>query len=147
MIDTPLPNAADGPMWSSKTPFAPPGTKPELEEGEALTPRFDANGLITAVVTDAQSGTVLMLAHMNAEALSLSIESGDAWYFSRSRGTLWRKGESSGNTQKIVDMRVDCDQDAVWITVEQKGPACHTERRSCFYRVVKKGPNGPLLKA
>jgi phosphoribosyl-AMP cyclohydrolase len=123
-------------MWTTSTPFAPPGTKQELEEGGALTPKFDANGLVTAVVTDHASGEVLMLAHMNAEALSRSIASGDAWYYSRSRGRLWRKGEESGNTQRIVEMRVDCDQDAVWIKVEQTGPACHTARRSCFYRVV-----------
>jgi phosphoribosyl-AMP cyclohydrolase len=124
-------------MWTPSTPFAPPGTKPELEEGTALTPKFDASGLITAVVTDAGNGDVLMLAHMNAEALARSIASGDAWYYSRSRQQLWRKGETSGNTQKIVEMRVDCDQDAVWIKVEQRGPACHTGRRSCFYRSVR----------
>jgi phosphoribosyl-AMP cyclohydrolase len=132
-------------MWTPDTPFAPPGTKLALEEGAALTPKFDANGLITAVVTDAASGDVLMLAHMNAEALARSIASGDAWYYSRSRQQLWRKGETSGNTQKIVEMRVDCDQDAVWIKVEQTGPACHTERRSCFYRAVSAGPDGPVL--
>jgi phosphoribosyl-AMP cyclohydrolase len=132
-------------MWTPSTPFAPPGAKPDLEEGEALTPKFDANGLVSAIVTDHASGEVLMLAHMNAEALRLSIESGDAWYFSRSRGKLWRKGETSGHTQRIVEMRVDCDQDAVWIKVEQMGPACHTERRSCFYRRVEQGPEGPKL--
>jgi phosphoribosyl-AMP cyclohydrolase len=124
-------------MWTTSTPFAPPGTKPELEEGSLLTPRFDANGLITAVVTDAESGNVLMLAHMNAEALARCIKSRDAWYYSRSRQQLWRKGETSGNTQKIVEMRVDCDQDAVWIKVRQNGPACHTERPGCFYRIVR----------
>jgi phosphoribosyl-AMP cyclohydrolase len=132
-------------MWTPKTPFAPPGAKSALEEGTALTPKFDANGLITAVVTDVASGEVLMLAHMNAEALARSVASGDAWYYSRSRQQLWRKGETSGNTQKIVEMRVDCDQDAVWITVEQTGPACHTERKSCFYRKVETGPSGPVL--
>jgi phosphoribosyl-AMP cyclohydrolase len=132
-------------MWTQSTPFAPPGAKRDLEEGAALTPKFDADGLVSAIVTDHASGEVLMLAHMNAEALRLSIDSGDAWYFSRSRGKLWRKGESSGNTQKIVEMRVDCDQDAVWLKVEQKGPACHTERRSCFYRRVEPGPEGPRL--
>lgn len=85
-----------------------------------------------------------MLAHMNAEALARSISTRDAWYFSRSRQVLWRKGETSGNTQKIVEMRVDCDQDAVWIRVEQSGPACHTARRSCFYRTV--GQDGALTK-
>ncbi|MFM9974120.1 MAG: phosphoribosyl-AMP cyclohydrolase [Beijerinckiaceae bacterium] len=133
-------------MWTSKTPFAPPSTKQALEEGAELTPKFDASGLISAIVTDATTGALLMLAHMNAEALALSIESGDAWYFSRSRQKLWRKGESSGHTQRIMEMRVDCDQDAIWIKVQQNGPACHTERQSCFYRVVKRGPKGPLLK-
>jgi phosphoribosyl-AMP cyclohydrolase len=133
-------------MWTQSTPFASPGTKTELEEGNALTPKFDASGLITAVVTDAGNGDLLMLAHMNAEALARSIATGDAWYYSRSRQQLWRKGETSGNTQKIVEMRVDCDQDAVWIKVEQTGPACHTARRSCFYRTVETGKAGPLLK-
>ncbi len=86
-----------------------------------------------------------MLAHMNAEALSRSIATGDAWYWSRSRQALWRKGETSGNTQKIVEMRVDCDQDAIWIRVEQTGPACHTERKSCFYRKVERAAEGARL--
>jgi phosphoribosyl-AMP cyclohydrolase len=132
-------------MWTTKTPFAPPGSKSELEEGAVLSPKFDGNGLITAVVTDAGTKEVLMLAHMNAQALALCIETGNAWYFSRSRNTLWRKGETSGNTQKIVEMRVDCDQDAVWISVQQKGPACHTERKSCFYRSVEIGAMRPEL--
>jgi phosphoribosyl-AMP cyclohydrolase len=132
-------------MWTPSTPFAPPGSTLQLEEGPALTPKFDASGLVTAVVTDHATGEVLMLAHMNAEALSRSIASGDAWYFSRSRQKLWRKGETSGNTQRIVEMRVDCDQDAVWLKVEQQGPTCHTARRSCFYRVV--GKDGGLTQA
>jgi phosphoribosyl-AMP cyclohydrolase len=123
-------------MWTSSTPFAAPADKILLEEGHALTPKFDANGLVTAVVTDHATGDVLMVAHMNAEALSRSITTGDAWYYSRSRKSLWRKGETSGNTQRIVEMRVDCDQDAVWLRVEQFGPACHTQRRSCFYRRI-----------
>jgi phosphoribosyl-AMP cyclohydrolase len=130
------------PMWTPSTPFAPPGSTEALERGAALTPKFDAAGLVTAVVTDHATGEVLMLAHMNAEALSRSIASGDAWYYSRSRQALWRKGETSGNTQKIVEMRVDCDQDAVWIKVDQHGPACHTGARGCFYRVV--GADGRL---
>jgi phosphoribosyl-AMP cyclohydrolase len=133
-------------MWTSSTPFAPPGTKADLEAGKALTPRFDANGLVSAIVVDATSGDVLMLAHMNAEALKLSIDTGDAWYYSRSRAKLWRKGETSGNNQKIVEMRVDCDQDAVLIKVEQTGPACHTGAISCFYREVISDPAGPRLK-
>jgi phosphoribosyl-AMP cyclohydrolase len=107
------------------------------EEGLALNPRFDADGLITCVATDAYSGDLLMVAHMNAEALQKTIESGEAWYFSRSRKQLWRKGESSGHVQRVLEMCVDCDQDAVWIKVEQHGAgACHTGRRSCFYRAV-----------
>ena len=86
-----------------------------------------------------------MVAHMNAEALRKTIESGDAWYFSRSRNALWRKGETSGHTQRVVEMRMDCDQDAVWIRVEQTGAACHTGRRSCFYRAVKGGEGGAAL--
>ena len=109
----------------------------ELEEGRSLSPRFDADGLITCVATDAHSGDVLMVAHMNAAALQRTIALGEAWYFSRSRRTLWRKGETSGHVQRVVEMRVDCDQDAIWIRVEQQGPgACHTGRRSCFYRTV-----------
>ena len=87
-----------------------------------------------------------MVAHMNAEALAQTIESGEAWYFSRSRKQLWRKGESSGHIQRVTEMRVDCDQDAVWIKVEQAGPgACHTGRRSCFYRAVPLGKGGAVM--
>jgi phosphoribosyl-AMP cyclohydrolase len=117
--------------------FSPRGTTREIEEGLAFAPKFDADGLIVCVATDAATGAVLMVAHMNQEALRRSIETGEAWYFSRSRRALWRKGESSGHTQRILELRVDCDQDALWITVEQAGPgACHTGRRSCFYRAV-----------
>jgi len=120
--------------------FAAPGSTEEVEEGLALTPKFDRDGLVTCVVTDAGAGGVLMVAHMNAEALARTIESGEAWYYSRSRGKLWRKGESSGHSQRVVEMRIDCDQDAVWIRVEQVGAgACHTGRRSCFYRAVPIG--------
>jgi phosphoribosyl-AMP cyclohydrolase len=108
----------------------------EIEEGTAFTPKFDKDGLVTAVVTDVASGDVLMVAHMNEEALRKTIASGDAWYFSRSRNALWRKGETSGQTQRVVEMRMDCDQDAVWIRVEQIGAACHTGRHSCFYRKI-----------
>jgi phosphoribosyl-AMP cyclohydrolase len=126
--------------------FAPRGTPAEVEEGLALAPKFDADGLAVCVATDAASGEVLMVAHMNAEALARTIETGEAWYFSRSRRALWRKGESSGHTQRVVEMRLDCDQDAIWIRVEQTGPgACHTGRRSCFYRRVRRGEaGGPL---
>jgi phosphoribosyl-AMP cyclohydrolase len=119
--------------------FAAPASAAELEEGAALTPKFDADGLVTAVATDAKSGEVLMVAHMNAQALAKTIASGEAWYYSRSRNTLWKKGETSGHTQRVVEMRIDCDQDAVWIKVEQVAGACHTGRRSCFYRAVPLG--------
>ncbi|MDQ8726550.1 phosphoribosyl-AMP cyclohydrolase [Bradyrhizobium sp. LHD-71] len=109
----------------------------DLEEGLALRPRFDAAGLITCVTSDAVTGEVLMVAHMNADALQKTVESGEAWYFSRSRNALWRKGETSGHVQRVVEIRIDCDQDAVWLRVEQTGgAACHTGRRSCFYRAV-----------
>ncbi len=112
----------------------------EIEEGLAFAPKFDSDGLLTCVVTDAGSGDVLMVAHMNAEALQRSIATRQAWYYSRSRGVLWRKGEVSGHVQRVVEIRVDCDQDALWIRVEQQGPgACHTGRRSCFYRGVPLG--------
>ena len=109
----------------------------DREEGLKFQPKFDASGLLTCVATDAASGDVLMVAHMNDEALRKTIASGEAWYFSRSRNALWRKGESSGHTQRVVEMRMDCDQDAIWIRVEQAGAACHTGRRSCFYRKIE----------
>jgi phosphoribosyl-AMP cyclohydrolase len=127
--------------------FAPPGSTQDVEEGRTLTPKFDGNGLITCVATDVQTGTLLMVAHMNAEALHRTIATGEAWYYSRSRKSLWRKGESSGHKQRVVEMRIDCDQDAVWIKVEQAGPgACHTGRRSCFYRAIplKQAEGGSL---
>jgi phosphoribosyl-AMP cyclohydrolase len=108
----------------------------DREEGLSFQPKFDASGLVTCVATDIATGDVLMVAHMNDEALRKTIASGEAWYFSRSRNALWRKGETSGQTQRVVEMRLDCDQDAVWIKVEQIGAACHTGRRSCFYRKV-----------
>lgn len=127
-------------MTDQNDAFARQGSTVEVEEGQAFAPKFDANGLVTCVATDAASGDVLMVAHMNAEALRKTIESGEAWYFSRSRRALWKKGESSGHVQRVVEMRVDCDQDAVWIKVEQAGAgACHTGRMSCFYRAVPLG--------
>jgi len=129
----------------SKPPqFPPPGARTGLEEGVAFTPKFDANGLVTCVATDAASGEVLMVAHMNAQALAKTISTGEAWYYSRSRGALWRKGDTSGHTQHVVEMRVDCDQDAIWIKVEQVGGACHTGRRSCFYRAVPLGEGAAM---
>ena len=118
--------------------FPAPGPRSELERGDRLTPRFDANGLIAAVATDADSGEVLMLAWMNAQALSLTLSTGEAHYYSRSRQALWKKGETSGQVQEVVELRVDCDQDAVWIKVRPQGDggACHVGFRSCFYRVA-----------
>lgn len=117
---------------------APSRDKQALEGAGAFTPKFDQNGLVTAVVTDARDGVLLMVAHMNAEALSLSLETGIAHYFSRSRGKIWKKGETSGNLQTIHSMRTDCDQDAIWLSVDVAGhdATCHTGRRSCFYRSV-----------
>ena len=117
----------------------------DIEEGLAFAPKFDADGLVTCVATDAATGDVLMVAHMNADALKRTIETGEAWYFSRSRRALWKKGESSGHVQRVKEMRVDCDQDSVWIKVEQHGEgACHTGRRSCFYRAVPLGKSGAV---
>jgi phosphoribosyl-AMP cyclohydrolase len=117
----------------------------DVEEGLTLQPKFDASGLVTCVATDAATGDVLMIAHVNEAALRKTIESGEAWYFSRSRNALWRKGETSGHVQRVVEMRLDCDQDAIWIRVEQTGAACHTGRRSCFYRKVDAGEGGARL--
>ena len=124
------------PQSGSGTGFSPLSTQ-EREEGGRLSPKFDADGLVTCVATDAETGDVLMVARMNAEALARTIETAEAHYYSRSRQSLWRKGESSGHVQRVVEMRVDCDQDAVWVRVDQEGAgACHTGRRSCFYRAV-----------
>lgn len=110
----------------------------KIETELSLTPRWDAAGLITGVVTDAGSGALLMVAHLNAEALRLTIETGEAHFWSRSRGRLWRKGETSGHVLRVVELRIDCDQDALWIIAEPAGPACHTGARTCFYRKVLK---------
>ena len=116
-------------------------SKQELERGAVLAPRFDANGLIAAVTTHADTGEVLMLAWMNAEALRLTLDTGFAHYFSRSRNALWKKGETSGQLQSVVEVRVDCDQDAVLLKVRPQGDggACHVGFRSCFYRAVEDG--------
>ena len=118
---------------------AQPSDKRAIEEGAVFMPRFDASGLITAVVTDAQDGELLMVAHMNDEALRLTLETGIAHYWSRSRSKLWKKGETSGNLQSVIELRTDCDQDALWLKVRVAGdgPTCHTGRRSCFYRQVQ----------
>jgi phosphoribosyl-AMP cyclohydrolase len=111
----------------------------DREQGGLLDPRFDAAGLITAVVTDHISGEVLMVAHMNAEALAATLANGEATFFSRSRGRLWKKGETSGHVMRVIEARIDCDQDAIWLRCEPAGPACHTGERSCFYRRVEAG--------
>lgn len=109
------------------------------EQGLALDPKYDSAGLVTAVVTDANSGEVLMVAHMNAEALAATRETGKATFWSRSRQALWVKGETSGHVLTVRELRVDCDQDAIWVIAEPAGPACHTGARSCFYRRIVPG--------
>ncbi|MET4633697.1 phosphoribosyl-AMP cyclohydrolase [Kaistia defluvii] len=129
--------------------FATPGSHAEVEEGSMLTPRFGADGLVAAVVTDFDTGDVVMLAWMNAEALARTIETGEGWYWSRSRKELWHKGATSGHAQTVREMRVDCDQDAIWIKVSTAGTGanCHTGRKGCFYRTVPVGqPLSPELK-
>ncbi|CFX38392.1 Phosphoribosyl-AMP cyclohydrolase [Candidatus Filomicrobium marinum] len=118
--------------------MGPGEDKSNLEEGLAFQPRFDGAGVIPAIVTDADTGQVLMFAFMNAEALQLSLETGIAHFWSRSRGRLWKKGEDSGNRLQIIEMRTDCDQDVIWmqVRIEGHGAACHTGRRTCFYRRV-----------
>ena len=107
------------------------------DTGLTLDPKFDSNGLMTAIATDRSSGELLMVAHMNAEALAATRASGEAHFWSRSRGRLWKKGESSGHVLRVVEMRIDCDQDALWLICEPAGPACHTGARSCFYRRIE----------
>ena len=109
------------------------------ETGLTLDPRYDAGGLITAVCTHAQTGDVLMIAHMNAEALNITLESGKATFWSRSRRALWTKGETSGHFLVVTETRIDCDQDAVWLKCMPAGPACHTGEASCFFRRVDHG--------
>lgn len=116
----------------------------DRETGMALKPRYDANGLVTAVATDASTGEVLMIAHMNDQALNATLTTREATFWSRSRGRLWKKGETSGHVLRIRDIRVDCDQDAVWLIVEPAGPACHTGARSCFYRRVVENALEPV---
>jgi len=107
------------------------------ETGATLDPKYDANGLITAVATHATTGEVLMLAHMNAEALAVTLETGKATFWSRSRGRLWTKGETSGHFLHVVEARIDCDQDEVWVIADAAGPACHTGERTCFFRRIE----------
>jgi phosphoribosyl-AMP cyclohydrolase len=124
-------------------PTAP--SQDALEQGKTLAPRFDDNGLIAAVATHAETGEVLMLAWMNEEALQKTLDTGEAHYFSRSRNELWHKGATSGQVQVLEELRIDCDQDAVWLKVwpQGDGGACHTGADSCFYRVIE---NGKLVK-
>ena len=127
-------------------PFPPPGPKPQLERGRVLTPRFDADGLIPAVAQHADTGEVLMVGYMNAQSLRLTLETGEAHYYSRSRQALWHKGETSGQLQTVVEMRIDCDQDAIVIRVRPQGDGgvCHTGEKTCFYRVVEGGALVPV---
>jgi phosphoribosyl-AMP cyclohydrolase len=124
-------------MYATSPSFPEARSKAELEQGETLMPRFGPDGLVTCVATD-ESGALLMVAHMNAQALAKTLETGEAWYWSRSRGELWHKGSTSGQIQTVLEIRVDCDQDALWLKVRVAGDGgcCHTGRRSCFYRRV-----------
>jgi phosphoribosyl-AMP cyclohydrolase len=123
------------------TPFPTLAAKADLEHGEVLAPRFDAAGLVCAVTTHADTGEVLMVAWMNAEALRLTLETGEVHYFSRSRNELWHKGATSGQIQQLVEARIDCDQDCLLLKVRPQGDggACHTGARACFYRVIENG--------
>lgn len=116
----------------------PPPLKPASAQDETseLRPKFDANGLIAAIAQDADTNEILMLAWMNAEALAATLKTGKATYWSRSRGELWIKGETSGNMQQVLEAHTDCDQDAILLKVRQTGGACHTGRTSCFYRKI-----------
>ena len=136
-------------MTDTSPLFSPRGSQHEIEEGQAFAPKFDASGLIACVVTDVQSGALLMVAHMDAQALQRTVSTGEAWFYSRSRQALWKKGETSGHVMHVAEIRVDCDQDVLWLKVDEAGPgACHTGRRSCFYRaVVRSGPDAPLTLA
>jgi phosphoribosyl-AMP cyclohydrolase len=128
-------------MSTTSPLFSPRGSEAEIENGTAFMPKFDADGLIPAVAADAKTGEVLMFAWMNAQALEKTILTGEAWYWSRSRKNLWRKGETSGQTQTVRDIRIDCDQDALLLKVDVGGDggACHVGYRSCFYRSVPIG--------
>ncbi len=136
-------------MTTSPFPFARRAGLETVETGTDFAPRFDADGLIVAIAADAATGAVLMVAHMNAEALSRTIATGEAWFWSRSRKLLWRKGETSGNTLAVRELRVDCDQDALLLKVEVAGDGvtCHQGYESCFYRSVPIGKEpDPAMK-
>jgi phosphoribosyl-AMP cyclohydrolase len=126
--------------------FSPRGTTGEIEQGFAFQPKFDADGLIPAIVTEKQTGTVLMFAWMNAEALQLTIETKHAHFWTRSRKRIWKKGEESGNLLDVHELRTDCDQDVVWLSVSVRGDgvACHTGAKSCFYRSIDMGGSRPV---
>lgn len=109
-----------------------------------INPKYDSNGLISAVVTDDSSGDVLMVAFMDSEALKMTLETGFAHFYSRSRQTLWKKGETSGNILNVVEVRIDCDQDALWVKAKPAGPTCHTGAKSCFYRKIEHGQLEPI---
>ncbi len=128
--------------------FAERGTKQAIEEGDGFAPKFDANGLIPAVAVDVESGAVLMLAYMNAEAIAQTLATGEVHYWSRSRNELWKKGETSGQVQSLLEMKVDCDQDALVLRVRVGGDGgcCHTGRPNCFYRSVEVGDGGDGYK-
>jgi phosphoribosyl-AMP cyclohydrolase len=137
-------------VGTAASPFAQRGTPAEIEAGLTFMPKFDATGLIPAVATDADTGAVLMVAWMNAQALQRTLETAEAHFFSRSRGRLWRKGEESGNTMSVAEVLTDCDQDTIWLRVRLRGngAACHTGQYSCFYRRVPLGSvSGPLEPA
>ncbi len=123
-------------------------SKLQLEEGEQFAPNFDDKGLVSAIAQDNNSGEILMLAHMNENALALTLKTGEVHYFSRSRQKIWKKGKTSGEVQKLIEIRVDCDQDALLLLVEQlgKGAACHTGRKSCFFRSVEVKEDNISLK-
>ena len=129
--------------------FPSPGTKSELETGDIFTPKFGADGLITAVVIDSKDGQLLMVAHMNDLAIHRTLETGEAHYWSRSRNELWHKGKTSGNVQKVIEITTDCDQDALLLKVEVDGfgATCHTGQRSCFYRTVVLDDGKAILKS
>ena len=125
-------------MAETTSPFSTAASKQTLEHGSQFAPRFDADGLIPAICTDAATGEVLMFAWMNADALRSTLQTGEAHFFSRSRKKLWKKGEESGNVLTISEIATDCDQDVVWlkVNVTGAGKACHTGARSCFYRQI-----------
>ena len=136
---------------TTSAPFAARMSVEQVEEGLALAPKFDADGLIPCITTDVNTGDVLMLGYMTGEALQRTVATGEAHYWSRSRQCLWRKGATSGLAQKVVEMRIDDDQDAVWLRVRVagSGASCHVGYRSCFYRSVELGgpPGGPARLA